>query len=180
VAGAQAYIWLINGTLDTTDGQTLPTSRIPADADVFCAALGPFGTLLSSQALVYEGQIIEASTTTTDTQANTAETSARAARSTHAGDRHKRGARVTLALRSSGRASVALWAYNVSITGSGKSAKTRRRLAYRRIVTIKRGISHVHFGAKLHAGSYEIVIRGVKRRGRKRRLTYSARAITVG
>lgn len=163
VAGAQGYVWIINGTYRPSRSAMLPASAVPADATIACAPIGVSGTLLPATLLVDQGTRIQATASTAAGKA------ARIAR--------RRGGHVTLTLRASRADTVQVSAYTGRTTGSGRSARTRYGLAYRLTVTLRRGVTRLRFGSRLSpAAPFAFVVRGAHVHGHR---TVYGRSLTI-
>jgi hypothetical protein len=181
-AGATGYVWAIETTSAKTNkrvttlkvGQTISASELPADATVACDAFGSGIWPISDTVLVSGGVRTSASASVTG-GASAASAGARAARAKH---RRATARKVTLKLRSSGRERLEIRAYNTKVIGKGASAKTKYGLAYREKISVQRGTTKVHFGRRLKASGFQIIVRRIPRHAHGKRAHYS-RALVV-
>jgi hypothetical protein len=164
-------------------GQTIAASELPPDATVTCDAFGAGIWPLSNTVLVSGGVRTSASTTVT-TRASAASVASRAsssglgARTARAKHRRPAARRVTLRLRASGRERLEIRAYNTKTLRTGASAKTKYKLAYREKLSVRRGTTKVHFGKRLKASGYQIIVRRILRHAHGKHAHYS-RALVV-
>ncbi len=173
--GAQKYVWEFNGYVDLNEGRTISADLVPRNATVTCAAIGPFGVVGTVQVLVDRSHYIQAAASVISSSDH-ATTYVRSSAGRHA---RRRAHRLRLTIRASGRATIAVLAYNVARRGSGQRARLGRHLAYQRTLTVRRGLTRIRFGGRLNPGRAEIVIRAVLRRASRHQRVRYGKQITL-